>query len=54
VFAYPVQGQSQQQQAADRQQCDQWAAAQTQGASSAPDFQRAVIACFTGRGYSAQ
>jgi len=51
VFAYPTGGQSEQQQAADRTQCDQWAASQS---SSPSDYRRAVIACFQARGYSAQ
>lgn len=55
VFAYPANGQTEDQQAADRAQCDQWAVAQTgAGSSGSPEFRRAVIACFQGRGYSAQ
>jgi hypothetical protein len=54
VYAYPANGQSEQRQAADRAQCDQWAASQTGGASGSPEYRRAVIACFQGRGYSAQ
>ena len=53
VYAYPGNGQSEDQQALDRQQCDQWAGSQA-GAAGSPDFRRAVIACFQGRGYSAQ
>jgi hypothetical protein len=54
VFAYPAKGQSEAQQATDRMQCDQWASSQTGGAAGSPDFRRAVIACYNGRGYSAQ
>jgi hypothetical protein len=54
IFAYPANGQSEQKQAADRAECQQWAASQTGGASGSPDYRRAVIACYQGRGYSAQ
>ncbi len=62
VFAYPTKGQSEQQQAQDRAACDQWAASQAGSGPGSPvnsangsgDFRRAVIACFQGRGYSAQ
>jgi hypothetical protein len=54
VFAYPANGQSEQQQAADRAECDRWAGSQAGGANGSPDYRRAVIACFQGRGYSAQ
>jgi hypothetical protein len=54
VYAYPTNGQSEQQQAADRAECDRWAATQAGSASGSPDYRRAVIACFQGRGYSAQ
>jgi len=54
VFAYPANGQTTDQQAADRLQCDQWAASQTNGTTASPEYHRAVIACFQGRGYSAQ
>jgi hypothetical protein len=53
VFAYPANGQSDQQQQQDRAACDQWAAAQA-GSAGGEDFHRAVIACFEGRGYSAR
>jgi hypothetical protein len=65
LYAYPKNGQSPQQQAQDRQACEQWAATQTHGdegtaadgGNGAPgdqsiDYQRAVTACLTGRGYS--
>jgi hypothetical protein len=54
VYAYPAKGQTDQQQAADRAECTQWAATQTGGAVGSPDYRRAAIACFQGRGYSAQ
>jgi len=53
IFAYPKNNQSDEQQATDRRECEQWAAGQTSGASS-PDYRRAMIVCFEGRGYSAQ
>jgi hypothetical protein len=67
LFAYPKGGQSQEQQARDRDECRQWAAAQAQGAqaggapagaASAPpaanreDFLRAEAACLTARNYT--
>jgi hypothetical protein len=54
IFAYPAQGQSAAQQATDRQECTQWAASQAGSASGSPDYRRALVACFEGRGYSAQ
>jgi hypothetical protein len=54
IFAYPAQGQSATQQATDRQECTQWAASQAGSASGSPDYRRALVACFEGRGYSAQ
>jgi hypothetical protein len=52
VFAYPKNNQTEEQQATDRRECEQWAAGQ---ASNNPaDYHRAVIVCFEGRGYSAQ
>jgi hypothetical protein len=56
LFAYPKNGQSQEQQARDRQECRDWAATQT--GSSAPaqggleTNLRAQAACLEGRGYS--
>jgi Domain of unknown function (DUF4136) len=51
IFMYPKNGQSEAQQAADRQQCEQWA---TQQAASAGDsaYQRAMAACVEARGYT--
>ena len=66
VFAYPKNGQSEQQQTSDRVECHKWAADQNAvGASSggsspsAPsaqqsDYMRALTACLEGRGYSEQ
>jgi hypothetical protein len=54
IYAYPSKGQNEQQQAADRAECTQWAANQTGGAVGSPDYRRAAIACYEGRGYSAQ
>jgi hypothetical protein len=61
VFVYPRQGQSAEQQAADRYACHQWAVSQvgadpTTGAALPPqkraDYQRALSACLDGRGYT--
>ena len=55
IFMYPMNGQSTEQQAIDRRECQQWAAQQTaQGAAGGADYQRAMMACIEGRGYSAQ
>lgn len=55
IFMYPMNGQSADQQATDRSECEQWAAQQTgQGAAGGSDYQRAMMACIEGRGYSAQ
>jgi len=51
-FMYPKNGQSEQQQATDRRECEQWATQQAHGATSGTDFRRAMIACTQGRGYS--
>jgi hypothetical protein len=61
-FVYPRQGQSAEQQAADRYACHQWAVSQTgsdptlngAGVSSQKraDYQRALGACLDGRGYT--
>jgi hypothetical protein len=54
LYAYPRNGQSDEQQAADRQECEQWAGSQTGGDASgnSPDYPRALTACLQGRGYS--
>ncbi len=65
-FVYPSKGQSQEQQAKDRNDCNGWAAGQTgydpnlpsQGGSSdqqqtmSMDYGRAMSACLEGRGYA--
>lgn len=68
MFVYPQNGQSEQQQAQDKYECHRWASSQTgfdptQPAGGVPpeqlggrrsDYQRAMIACLQGRGYSAR
>jgi hypothetical protein len=67
LFIYPQQGQSVEQQAADRYECHLWAKNQTgydptqaagaasdQGPGQAALYRRAVTACLQGRGYSVQ
>jgi len=55
LFAYPKNGQSEAQQARDRQECREWAA-QTAGTTAAASDStanlRAQTACLEGRGYS--
>ena len=51
IFMYPKNGQSEQQQAIDWRECQQWAA-QNGGPANTPDYQRALVACLRGRGYS--
>ncbi len=54
IFMYPKNGQSQEQQSIDKRECQQWAAQQAgQGAANGSDYQRAMVACVEGRGYSA-
>ena len=62
VFVYPRQGQSAEQQAADRYACHQWAVSQagvdpttnavTITGQKRADYQRALGACLDGRGYT--
>jgi len=54
LYAYPKNGQNDDQQSADRQECAQWATGQTGADSSGAsvDYQRALTACLQGRGYS--
>lgn len=60
LFIYPARGQSEQQQADDRYECHSWAAKETRydpvdsdfDADKRADYQRAMTACLTGRGYS--
>jgi len=68
LFIYPQNGQSADQQAQDKYECHAWASSQsgfdpTQPGGGAPpeqlaqrraDYQRAMIACLQGRGYSAR
>jgi hypothetical protein len=51
-FMYPKNGQSQEQQATDQRECEQWATQQAHGSTSGTDFRRAMVACIEGRGYS--
>jgi hypothetical protein len=48
LYAYPKNGQSQEQQVQDRRDCEQWASSQGAGA----DYRRAIAACLEGRNYS--
>lgn len=55
LYAYPKNGQSQQQQDADQQACQRWAATHASGGATGDgsiDYRRALAACLTGRGYS--
>jgi hypothetical protein len=68
LFVYPQQGQSAEQQASDKYECHKWSSSQTgfdptQAGGALPpdqrearraDYQRAMIACLQGRGYSAR
>ena len=58
LFAYPKNGQSDEQQSADRSECGQWASSQTGAADASAagttDYKRALTACLQGRGYSVQ
>jgi hypothetical protein len=54
LFMYPKNGQSEEQQSTDKRECQEWAASQTgQAAGTGDDYRRALLACVTGRGYSA-
>jgi hypothetical protein len=54
LYAYPKNGQSAEQQNADRRACAQWAASQAPETAdgNSIDYKRALTACLTGRGYS--
>jgi hypothetical protein len=60
LFVYPAHGQSEQQQADDRYECHRWAVDQAHydpldddyDAGQRADYQRAMTACLTGRGYT--
>jgi len=60
LYIYPARGQSEQQQAEDRYQCHRWAAKESDydpldddyDADLRKDYDRAITACLTGRGYT--
>lgn len=60
LYIYPARGQSEQQQADDRYECHRWAASESKydplddeyDADLREDYQRAMTACLTGRGYT--
>jgi hypothetical protein len=60
LYIYPARGQSEQQQADDRYACHRWAAQESHydplddefDAQLRKDYQRAMTACLTGRGYT--
>lgn len=55
IFMYPKNGQSAEQQATDRADCQKWATEQAgQVAQNGSDYNRAMVACVEGRGYSAR
>ena len=61
VYAYPQNGQTQEQQSNDKYECHTWARSQTgfdptvsNSTGSPDDYRRAMIACLAARGYSAQ
>ena len=62
VYAYPQNNQSDEQQSNDRYECHNWARSQTgfdpthvsAGSGNAGDYRRAMVACLSARGYSAQ
>lgn len=61
VYAYPNNGQSDEQQATDRYECHKWAVAQSgfdptrsPSSGSPVDYRRAMAACLDGRGYTAK
>jgi hypothetical protein len=61
VYAYPQNGQTEEQQSNDKYECHTWARSQTgfdptvsNSSGSPDDYHRAMIACLTARGYSAQ
>jgi hypothetical protein len=55
IFMYPKNGQSAEQQAVDRAECQKWAESQAgQVAQNGSDYNRAMVACVEGRGYSAR
>lgn len=55
IYMYPRNGQSAEQQATDKADCQQWATQQAgQVAQNPADYNRAMVACVEGRGYSAR
>jgi hypothetical protein len=60
LYIYPMRGQSEQQQSDDRYQCHRWAVDQTHydptdseyDRDDRSEYDRAIGACLTGRGYS--
>ena len=55
IFMYPKNGQSAEQSATDKAECQKWASEQAgQVAQNGSDFNRAMVACVEGRGYSAR
>jgi hypothetical protein len=60
IFIYPMRGQNEQQQADDRYECHRWAVKETRydptdsnyDRNDRSDYDRALTACLTGRGYS--
>ena len=62
VYAYPKDGQSDEQQQTDRYECHKWAVAQSgfdptqtsRASGNSTDYRRAMAACLDGRGYSAK
>ena len=55
IFMYPKNGQSADQQAKDKAECQQWATEQAGSvAQNGSNFNRAMVACVEGRGYSAR
>jgi len=55
IFMYPKNGQTAEQTAADRAACQQWATEQAGSvAQNGANYNRAMVACVEGRGYSAR
>jgi hypothetical protein len=52
IFMYPKNGQSAELQRTDKLECEKWASDQVGLGSNGPDYQRAMVACIEGRGYS--
>jgi hypothetical protein len=55
IYMYPKNGQTAEQQATDKAECQQWATQQAGSvAQNGSNFNRAMVACVEGRGYSAR